>query len=257
MGAAGSLPCTIASDERDDEQEGSGPMTGTVPSTTLVRLDTAAARRWAVVTRAAFAAHRAEIDALNVFPVPDGDTGTNLFLTFDAALDGARAEYEERAQAGRPLDDDDLVTEADLFARALLLTARGNSGVILSQIFRGFADEAAATEVAAIDGSGLASAMERADALAWASVTRPVEGTILSVSRAAAAAATSAASTPAVSCMPSCRPRSTRPVRRWPARRSSCRAWPGPASSTRVVPATCCCWSRLNGSSPGTSAGRP
>ncbi|MEP6631077.1 MAG: DAK2 domain-containing protein, partial [Lapillicoccus sp.] len=115
-------------------------------------------------------------------------------LTFDAALDGARAEYEERAQAGRPLDDADLMTEADLFARALLLTARGNSGVILSQIFRGFADEAAATGVAAIDGPGLASAMARADALAWASVTRPVEGTILSVSRAAAAAASSASS---------------------------------------------------------------
>ncbi|MEP6631557.1 MAG: DAK2 domain-containing protein, partial [Lapillicoccus sp.] len=125
-------------------------MTGTVPSpsvpsTRLERLDTAAARRWAVVTRAAYAARRAEIDALNVFPVPDGDTGTNLFLTFDAALDGARAEYEERARAGRPLDDADLVTEADLFARALLLTARGNSGVILSQIFRGFADEIRAT----------------------------------------------------------------------------------------------------------------
>ena len=174
-------------------------MTGTVPlpsvpSTRLERLDTAAARRWAVVTRAAFAARRAEIDALNVFPVPDGDTGTNLFLTFDAALDGARAEYDERARAGRPLDDADLVTEADLFARALLLTARGNSGVILSQIFRGFADEAAATGVAAIDGPGLASAMARADALAWASVTRPVEGTILSVSRAAAVAASSASS---------------------------------------------------------------
>ena len=157
------------------------------------RLDTGAARRWAVVTRAAFAAHRAEIDALNVFPVPDGDTGTNLYLTFDAALDAARLEYEGRARDGRPVDDADLVTEADLFARALLLTARGNSGVILSQIFRGFADEAAATDATSIDAGGLAAAMRRADALAWSSVTRPVEGTILSVSRAASTAASLAA----------------------------------------------------------------
>jgi DAK2 domain fusion protein YloV len=155
----------------------------------LTRLDTAAARRWAVVTRAAFAARRAEIDALNVFPVPDGDTGTNLYLTFDAALDAARVEYEERERSGRPVDDTDLATEADAFARALLLTARGNSGVILSQIFRGFADEAAATGVSGIDAQGLAAAMTRADELAWSSVAHPVEGTILSVSRAAAAAA--------------------------------------------------------------------
>jgi len=136
----------------------------------LTLLDTAAARRWAVVTRAAFAARRAEIDALNVFPVPDGDTGTNLYLTFDAALDSARVEYEDRARRGHPMDDEDLATEADVFARALLLTARGNSGVILSQIFRGFADEAAATAVSGIGALGLAAAMTRADELAWSSV---------------------------------------------------------------------------------------
>jgi DAK2 domain fusion protein YloV len=159
----------------------------------LSRLDTAAARRWAVVTRAAFAARRTEIDALNVFPVPDGDTGTNLYLSFDAALDAARVEYEDRARRGQPPNDADLATEADVFARALLLTARGNSGVILSQIFRGFADEAAATGVSGIGAQGLAAAMTRADELAWSSVAHPVEGTILSVSKAAASAATAAA----------------------------------------------------------------
>ena len=169
-------------------------MTGSdVRGDVLQRLDTAAARRWAVVTRAAFAARRAEIDALNVFPVPDGDTGTNLYLTFDAGLDAARVEYEDRARRGQPPDDEDLATEADVFARALLLTARGNSGVILSQIFRGFADEAAATGVSGIGAQGLAAAMTRADELAWASVAHPVEGTILSVSRAASRAATEAA----------------------------------------------------------------
>ncbi len=168
-------------------------MTGSdVRGDVLTLLDTAAARRWAVVTRAAFAARRAEIDALNVFPVPDGDTGTNLYLTFDAALDSARVEYEDRARRGHPMDDEDLATEADVFARALLLTARGNSGVILSQIFRGFADEAAATGVSGIGALGLAGAMTRADELAWSSVAHPVEGTILSVSRAAAGAATQA-----------------------------------------------------------------
>ena len=56
----------------------------------LDRLDARAARRWAVATRAAFAAHRAEIDDVNVFPVPDGDTGTNLYMTLDSALEAAR-----------------------------------------------------------------------------------------------------------------------------------------------------------------------
>src|SRR6185503_19551930 len=56
----------------------------------LERLDARAARRWAMATRAAFAAHRAEIDDLNVFPVPDGDTGTNLYITLDSALEAAR-----------------------------------------------------------------------------------------------------------------------------------------------------------------------
>ena len=110
----------------------------------LTRLDAVAARRWAIVTRAAFASRRAEIDALNVFPVPDGDTGTNLYLTFDAALDAARTDYEARSRSGTPDLVAELVRESEVFAKALLLTARGNSGVILSQIFRGFADEVAA-----------------------------------------------------------------------------------------------------------------
>jgi len=159
----------------------------------LTRLDAVAARRWALVTRAAFASRRTEIDALNVFPVPDGDTGTNLFLTFDAALDAARTAYELRKAAGT-VDPPgrQLAGESEVFARELLLAARGNSGVILSQIFRGLADEIGATGAEALDGAGLASAIGRADALAWACVTRPVEGTILSVSRAAAAAGSAA-----------------------------------------------------------------
>jgi len=158
----------------------------------LTRLDAVAARRWAVVTRAAFASRRAEIDALNVFPVPDGDTGTNLYLTFDAALDAARTAYEVRATGAPDPARHELAGDSEVFARELLLAARGNSGVILSQILRGFADEIAATGARDLDGAGLASAIGRADDLAWASVTRPVEGTILSVSRAAATAGATA-----------------------------------------------------------------
>jgi DAK2 domain fusion protein YloV len=154
----------------------------------VTRLDALAARRWAVLARALFASRRAEIDALNVFPVPDGDTGTNLYLTLDAALDAVRTADEARPPAAPAADGTELARDAEAFARELLLAARGNSGVILSQIFRGFADEVAATGAPALDGTGLASALRRADALAWASVTRPVEGTILSVSRAAASA---------------------------------------------------------------------
>src|SRR5665811_2605966 len=60
----------------------------------LKRLDAQAARRWAVATLSAFAARRAEIDDLNVFPVPDGDTGTNLYITLDSALEAARGRHE-------------------------------------------------------------------------------------------------------------------------------------------------------------------
>ena len=89
-----------------------------------------------MLTRAAFAARRAEIDALNVYPVPDGDTGTNLYLSLDAALDSVRTEHEKAGILGAAT----LAQECSALARSLLLTARGNSGVILSQLVRGFAE---------------------------------------------------------------------------------------------------------------------
>ncbi len=147
----------------------------------LTVLDAGAARRWAVLARSAFAARRAEIDDLNVYPVPDGDTGTNLFLTIDGALATAAGATDESVPP-------DLARQSRAFARAMLLTARGNSGVILSQIFRGLADEIESSGTTTLDGLGLARALRRADELAWASVGRPVEGTILSVSRAASRA---------------------------------------------------------------------
>src|SRR6476646_4061278 len=154
------------------------------PQGRLARIDAVAARRWAVTARAALAARRSEIDALNVFPVPDGDTGTNLYLTLDTALDAARAE------AGTS-GSDSLADAAAALARATLLAARGNSGVILSQMVRGLSEVVAEVEVgsAGLDAAAVARALQRASDLAYASVSRPVEGTILSVGAAAARAA--------------------------------------------------------------------
>ncbi|HET8593677.1 MAG TPA: DAK2 domain-containing protein [Intrasporangium sp.] len=153
---------------------GAAPM----PEEGLEVLDVNAVRRWAVLVRSAFAARRAEIDALNVFPVPDGDTGTNLFLTFDGAVDRTLTEPADTA-AG------DLLV---VFAKNLLWSARGNSGVILSQLARGLAE--ACQGQAVISGAHLAKGLVAGDRRAWEAVTDPREGTILSVSRAAAQAGT-------------------------------------------------------------------
>jgi len=164
-------------------------------SSRLERLDARSARRWAMATRAAFAAHRAEIDDVNVFPVPDGDTGTNLYMTLDSALAAAReAPVGSDAAAASTLAGD-----AAALARATLLAARGNSGVILSQLVRGLSEviaEATTGDGAdGIDGPTLAVAVRRASDRAYAGVSRPVEGTILTVAAAAAAAAELAAAT--------------------------------------------------------------
>jgi uncharacterized protein len=183
-------------------------------SSRLERLDSRAARRWAMATRAAFAAHRAEIDDLNVFPVPDGDTGTNLYMTLDSALEASRAPREQLPGSGGGAEAT-LADDAATLARATLLSARGNSGVILSQLVRGLSEVIAESAAAGADGGGthgvdgtdgtdgtdgidgptLAVAMRRASDRAYASVTRPVEGTILSVAAAAASAAELAAAT--------------------------------------------------------------
>lgn len=141
-----------------------------------------------MLTRAAFAARRAEIDALNVFPVPDGDTGTNLYLSLDAALDSVRTQHEKAGILGAAT----LEQECSALARSLLLTARGNSGVILSQLVRGFAEAIAESGQDEAGAATIADGLERASQRAYASVTRPVEGTILTVARAAATAGAAA-----------------------------------------------------------------
>ncbi|EWT05360.1 DAK2 domain fusion protein YloV [Intrasporangium chromatireducens Q5-1] len=149
------------------------PGAAPTPEEGLEVLDVNAVRRWAVLVRSAFAARRAEIDALNVFPVPDGDTGTNLFLTFDGAVDRTLTEPADTG-AG------DLLV---VFAKNLLWSARGNSGVILSQLARGLAE--ACQGEAVIRAATLAKGLVAGDRRAWEAVTDPREGTILSVSRAA------------------------------------------------------------------------
>ncbi len=154
----------------------------------LERLDAAGIRRWADLGLEALGRHRAEIDALNVFPVPDGDTGTNMYLTFEAAsgaLDAARDVPDSVLDLGSSLA---------ALAHGALLGARGNSGIILSQIVRGFSDALATVEHVA--GSvpmppDLVGAFRRAADSAYAAVADPREGTVLSVARAAADAVAS------------------------------------------------------------------
>lgn len=117
--------------------------------------------------------HSAEIDALNVFPVPDGDTGTNMNLTVTNGV-------KEALQT----DSDSVGTIAKKLSRGLLMGARGNSGVITSQIFRGFFQ--AIEDLDEMDADQLAHALVNGSRVAYRAVMRPVEGTILTVVREAA-----------------------------------------------------------------------
>ena len=117
--------------------------------------------------------HSAEVDSLNVFPVPDGDTGTNMSLTFSSGVnDAIKAE------------EDHVGKVAKVLSRGLLMGARGNSGVITSQIFRGFFQSVEHLED--MDALQLAQALVNGSRVAYRAVMRPVEGTILTVVREAA-----------------------------------------------------------------------
>lgn len=117
--------------------------------------------------------HSGEIDALNVFPVPDGDTGTNMFLTFS---NGAKAALDCK--------EDHVGKILKALSRGLLMGARGNSGVITSQIFRGIFQALEDNET--VDALQLAHALVNGSRVAYRAVMRPVEGTILTVVREAA-----------------------------------------------------------------------
>jgi fatty acid kinase len=149
----------------------------------LETLDDAAVHRWCGGGLEALRAHQHEIDELNVYPVPDGDTGTNLVLTLASAQQALEALAAEQVPAV-PADATPLAQAMRRMARGALLGARGNSGVIVSQILRGMADSLA-TSVAARGGE-LARALRSATEAAYAAVARPVEGTVLTVVAAAA-----------------------------------------------------------------------
>ncbi len=149
--------------------------------------DVATLLRFADEVTAALAAAREEIDALNVYPVPDGDTGTNLFLTVSSARDALHDVL-----AGAP--ETDLGTAYAGFARGALMGARGNSGVILSQMLGAMAKRLATVGPGDPQATAWAEAMVQATEASYEAVGTPVEGTILSVSRAASGAACEQAS---------------------------------------------------------------
>lgn len=157
------------------------------PVTHGITLDGVA--RFVEIATDALSSAREEIDALNVYPVPDGDTGTNMFLTVSAARDELRA-----ARAADP--DLGLEEGMALLARAALMGARGNSGVILSQMLRAYVTHLAGAGTDERRAQTIAAAMSSATDASYAAVGTPVEGTILTVARAASDAALAVAERP-------------------------------------------------------------
>src|SRR5699024_3105615 len=110
------------------------------------------------------------VDSLNVFPVPDGDTGTNMNLSMSSGADEVKdVKYTHVGEVGKH------------FSRGLLMGARGNSGVILSQLFRGFSKHV--EEVETLDIHSFIEALEAGVKTAYKAVMKPVEGTILTVAK--------------------------------------------------------------------------
>ncbi|MBB1245223.1 ergothioneine biosynthesis protein EgtB [Streptomyces durbertensis] len=136
-------------------------------------LDAAAVRTWCARALDTLGQARETIDAINVYPVADADTGTNLYLTVESA-----AQAVEAAAAGDPTT----VEAVNAMAHGALIGARGNSGTILAQLLRGMAEVVG-------EGGDLATALRRAARSANAAVAHPVAGTILTVAEAAADAA--------------------------------------------------------------------
>ncbi|WP_042384922.1 DAK2 domain-containing protein [Streptacidiphilus melanogenes] len=154
-------------------------------------LDAAAVRDWCRLSLAALGQAREEIDALNVYPVPDGDTGTNLYLTVESAAQQVEALFtvgttgtaRTAGAVGGDGGGPTLETALRAMAHGALLGARGNSGVILSQLLRGVA---ASVGAGPCDADALRRALRRAADAGYEAVAVPVEGTVLTVAAAAA-----------------------------------------------------------------------
>ncbi|MFE6777845.1 DAK2 domain-containing protein [Streptomyces sp. NPDC057702] len=167
--------------------------------------DAEAVRTWCGLALEALGRSREGIDAINVYPVADGDTGTNLYLTVESAAQAVGAAFDGHTATGatsRPSLGDAM----GAMAHGALIGAHGNSGTILAQMLRGMADvlavrdaagEVVASEARDADAAALSRALLRAAETARHAVARPVEGTILTVAAAAAAAAARAVGHPA------------------------------------------------------------
>ncbi|MET9682170.1 DAK2 domain-containing protein [Streptomyces coeruleorubidus] len=160
--------------------------------------DALAVRTWCGLALETLGRAREEIDAINVYPVADGDTGTNLYLTVESAVAAVEAVFAGHAARSGP-EGPTLADAARAMAHGALIGARGNSGTILAQLLRGMSQVLAeggtpqvGGEEAHADGRGLRLALRHAADSARQAVAHPVEGTVLTVASAAADAADAA-----------------------------------------------------------------
>ncbi|MFE0520226.1 DAK2 domain-containing protein [Streptomyces sp. NPDC058954] len=153
-------------------------------------LDALAVRTWCGLALEALGSAREEIDAINVYPVADGDTGTNLYLTVESAVAAVEAVFAAHEVDSRAPGKPALADAVRAMAHGALIGAQGNSGTILAQLLRGMTQVLAADgETPHTDGAGLRLALRHAADSARQAVAHPVEGTVLSVAAAAADAA--------------------------------------------------------------------
>lgn len=164
-----------------------------MPQVPQTFFDALAVRTWCGLALAALGRAREEIDAINVYPVADGDTGTNLYLTMESAAAAVEAVFAGHEAAGPTagVGKPTLAEAVRAMAHGALIGARGNSGTILAQLLRGMAQILSGDgEAAHTDGRGLRLALRHAADSARDAVAHPVEGTVLTVASAAADAAT-------------------------------------------------------------------
>ncbi|MFD8675986.1 DAK2 domain-containing protein [Streptomyces seoulensis] len=152
-------------------------------------LDALAVRTWCGLALRSLGRAREEIDAINVYPVADGDTGTNLYLTVESATAAVEAVFAGHEEGGREQSGPSFADALRAMAHGALIGARGNSGTILAQLLRGMSQVLAAGDVSHVDGTALRRALRRAADAAREAVAHPVEGTVLTVASAAAEAA--------------------------------------------------------------------
>jgi uncharacterized protein len=176
----------------------------------LESLGAEALRETLITFRTTLRAHMEGINRLNVYPVPDGDTGTNMARTLDAVV----KELEGAAV--------DMGGTCDAIAHGSLMGARGNSGVILSQVMRGLVSKLRGVAGGVASAPDVAAALKAASVASYEAVLKPIEGTILTVVRETADAAVAAASVVVKVWWACCVLHAMRGVRRWPTHPSCC-----------------------------------